>query len=302
MNNTTTISPILLIIFNRPEKTKYVFEAIKSVKPAILYIAADGPRTNKIGEKELCESTRKITELIDWPCRVERLYQEKNLGCKIGVSTAITWFFSHVEEGIILEDDCLPNFSFFTFCSTMLKRYRSDNLVMAVNGTNSLTKQELGEQISTFHFSRCLQIWGWATWKRAWIENKLEMEGLNLFKHVDFANTLFIRKKYIDFLIKHFKHIRDKKIDTWDAQWYYSILKNNGVVISPHVNMIENIGFDYDATHTTYGKPDTIPTEELPTLMVSPVEIVVDKVLDAKLMEKMYVKNIWQRIISRMRG
>jgi hypothetical protein len=295
-------TPILLIIFNRPETTARVFEAIRMRKPSFLYIAADGPRENKPGEKKLCESARKIVEAIDWPCEVKRLYQNKNLGCKIGVSTAISWFFNQVQEGIILEDDCLPNESFFAFCAQMLERYRFTDSVMAINGTSMLTHEELGNPIASYHFSRCLHVWGWATWERAWKKYDMEMKNLDQLLKNDFAQSLFLEKKSLIFWIRHFRHIRDKNIDTWDAQWHYSILKANGLIISPHSNMVENIGFGPDATHTFNINPHALLAERLEGAIVDPKLIQTDMKVDDILMKKIYMRNIWQKIISRIRS
>lgn len=295
-------TPVLFIIFNRPHETERVFDVIREIRPERLFIAADGPRMHKASEKNLCDEARRIVENIDWPCSIEKLYQHENLGCKLGVSTAINWFFEHVSEGIILEDDCLPNTSFFFFCEKMLEQYRHEEQVMAINGTCMLTPDELGENSLTYHFSRCLHVWGWATWRRSWKIYDLEMKDLNIFNRLPPASSLFSQKKYLNFWISHFKHIRDKKIDTWDAQWHYSILRHNGVIISPHINMIENIGFGINATHTFTKNPHIIPCKEMNNDIISPENIVVDTQLDSILMDKIYIRSIRQKILSRIGG
>ena len=159
-------TPILFITFNRPDTTKRVFEAIKKIKPKKLFISADGPRENKVGEKQKCLTVRSIFDNIDWDCEVKTLFQEKNLGCKIAATTAVTWFFQSVEEGIIIEDDCLPNKSFFLFCQKMLATYRKHEAIMHISGTNFQFGNKRGE--ASYYFSRCIHMWGWATWRRAW--------------------------------------------------------------------------------------------------------------------------------------
>ncbi len=168
-------TPVLFLIFNRPDTTTRVFEAIREARPSRLYVAADGPRADKEGEAQRCLETRKITEAVDWPCEVRRLYREENLGCKLAVSSAITWFFTHEEEGIILEDDCLPDQSFFPFCAAMLERYRDDGRIMMVLGTSLLPPG--GGPDADYLFTQYFLIWGWATWRRAWEKYDIEMDG-----------------------------------------------------------------------------------------------------------------------------
>ena len=159
-------APVLLIIFNRPDTTARVFEAIRAARPTELYIAADAPRENRSEDKRLCEEAKKITEKIDWPCEVHRLYQEKNLGCKRGPIASITWFFENVEAGIILEDDCVPHPSFFAFCSELLEKYADDKRIMHVSGNNFQFGKMRGD--ASYFFSEYTLSWGWATWRRAW--------------------------------------------------------------------------------------------------------------------------------------
>ena len=237
---------VLLIIFNRPDTTSKVFDAIRKYKPTKLFIAADGPRENKPGEKEKCEEARKITEKIDWPCKAKRLYREKNLGCKYAVSSAITWFFENVEEGIILEDDCLPNTSFFEFCEKMIEKYKEDNRIISVTGSNFL-KGRVRLQDSYF-FSRYVYSWGWATWKRAWKLYDVEMLDWRQYRKNSFL------KNYLgDFsLVLYWRYIFNtaKNVDTWDFQWTFTAFKYKMLTIVPSVNMVSNIGHDTNATHT----------------------------------------------------
>lgn len=252
--------PVLFIIFNRPETTKKVFAEIRKYKPAKLFVAADGPRENKAGEKERCEQARKITENIDWPCKVKRLYRKKNLGCKYAVSGAIDWFFENVEEGIILEDDCLPDSPFFTFCEKMLGMYRNDSKVMCISGDNFLPKSM--QKKSGYYFSKYVHIWGWATWRRAWKNYDVEMRDWLKIRN------LRLLSKYFDNFIEKvywftiFNAVYDKKIDTWDYQFVYHTWKNEGLSIIPNTNLISNIGFDKDALHT---KAINSPLSEMST-------------------------------------
>ena len=159
-------SPVLLLIFNRPDTTFRVFQQIRKAKPGKLYIAADGPRNGNTTDAELCKNARSITGKIDWDCKLETLFNDDNKGCKIAVSTAINWFLDHEEEGIILEDDCLPSDSFFYFCDAMLERYRFDYRISTITGSNLQAGKKWGT--ACYYFSQFSNIWGWATWKRFW--------------------------------------------------------------------------------------------------------------------------------------
>lgn len=240
--------PILFLIFNRPETTKRVFKAIREVRPSRLFIAADGPRKDRMGEKEKCEETREITEKIDWPCKVERLYRESNLGCRKAVSEAISWFFGNVEEGIILEDDCLPDPSFFNYCETLLKRYRGNSQVVHISGNNFQNGVHRGEKMASYYFSKYPHIWGWATWRRAW---KKYSFGIDLnskrFKKIEremnFWERIYWRSVFMS--------VKLGVLDTWDYQWVYTCWVNRGLAIVPNSNLVLNIGFDKSATHST---------------------------------------------------
>jgi len=237
-------TPILFLIFNRPECTTQTFDAIRKVKPKELYIAADGPREGKTGEKELCEKTKDVVKNIDWDCEVKTLFREKNLGCGLAVSGAITWFFENVDRGIILEDDCVPNESFFNFCQELLEKYKSDEQIMHISGTN-LQLSEVTD--ASYFFTYACYMWGWATWRRAWMKYDFQVKDYS--KKWDFNGfvTDKFEKKYWH---KLFDKVKRGKIDTWDYQWFYACWKNNGLSIMPSVNLVKNIGFGYTGTHT----------------------------------------------------
>ena len=155
---------VLFLVFNRPRYTRQVFECIRNAKPERLYVAADGPRSDRAEEESLCEEVRSIATNVDWPCNLKVLFQDTNLGCRLGVSNGINWFFEHEEEGIIIQDDILPSPGFFVFCETMLELYRNDERIMMITGTNY--HPVAGDK--DFFFSQYFSIWGWATWRRAW--------------------------------------------------------------------------------------------------------------------------------------
>jgi len=237
-------TPVLLLIFCRKEPAQKVFEQIRLAKPKKLYIAADGARTDRAGEAELCEQTRSIVNQVDWECEVKTLFRDTNLGCKKAVTSAIDWFFEHENEGIILEDDCVPNPSFFAFCSEMLEKYRNDTRIFQINGSNFQNGRKRGE--ASYYFSKFNHVWGWATWKRAWELMDIEMQSFPEFKAQNKIADIFENKYTQKLWIKHFSKIARGVDNIWDAQWTFSVFKNNGLCITPNANMITNIGFNVE--------------------------------------------------------
>jgi len=243
--NLTT--PILFLVFNRPDTTKQVFEEIRKAKPKELFIAADGPRNAE--EKKKTDEVKKIVSKIDWPCKVKTLFRDKNLGCKYAVSGAIDWFFENVECGVILEDDCLPSQSFFRFCQEMLIKYKEDEKIMHISGTNVEVISSLKE---SYFFSNTYNVWGWATWKRAWKKYDVEIKD---WEGIRFSKKFFKITEGYNFItrIKSWRLYQltySKKINTWDYQWDLCLKENLGLSIIPKKNSITNLGFD-DGTHTT---------------------------------------------------
>lgn len=231
---------VLFMIFNRPDTTKQVFEAIRKAKPPRLYVAADGPRADKAGEGEKCEKTRQIAMQVDWDCEVKTLFRDKNLGCKYAVSGAIDWFFENEEEGIILEDDCLPSQSFFWFCEVLLEKYQNDLRVWHIAGYNHYPERI---KKSSYFFTRMPSIWGWATWKDRW-------KSYNISIPEEQKMLRFLENQSMN---RHWQKIfgRIELVDTWDFQWGHCVLVNNGLSVRPSVNLIRNIGFGDGATHTS---------------------------------------------------
>jgi hypothetical protein len=242
-------TPILFLIFNRPVTTKIVFKQIKEVKPKYLYIAADGPRENRLEEVILCQQTRDLIMYdIDWDCEVKTFFRGHNLGCGLAVSDAIAWFFENVEMGIILEDDCLPDISFFFFCDELLNRYKHNEKIVSICGTNILPNFF---DIHSYIFSLYGGNWGWAAWRRSWELFDYKMDSWKniknqkiIRKNIQSKNEYLGIKKMFDLMIS------EKRLDTWDIQWFYSRLLNNKLSIVPTKNLVKNIGFGSFATHT----------------------------------------------------
>jgi hypothetical protein len=236
-----------MLIFNRPETTARVFEAVRAAKPPKLLLVADGPRVGKIGEKEKCRAARSIVQHVDWPCTVLTSFSDENLGCKLRISTGLDWVFSQVDEAIILEDDCLPHPSFFRFCEEMLARYRDDERVMMIAGTNYLIDKLLIKE--SYCFSRYYSIWGWASWKRAWSKYDINMSEWETLRSQDQLKSLYSEKFMCNYISKMFDSAFENRINTWDIQWFYSCLINNGLCIVPRVNLVSNIGIE--GTHSS---------------------------------------------------
>lgn len=250
---TTTTIPVVFIIFNRPDTTRQVFEAIRAAKPRKLLVIADGPRANRPGEAEKCLETRGIIDGVDWDCDIQRNFSETNMGCRLRVSTGITWAFELVDKAIILEDDCIPSASFFRYCADLLDRYEADERVMMISGDNHLFGQT--RTADSYYFSRYPHVWGWATWKRAWQKYDLNMANWPEIKDRRLFDQYLPTTSERDHWESAFQNVYDGQIDTWDYQWVYSIWANSGLSVSPARNLVRNIGFHAEATHT---KGDTV--------------------------------------------
>ncbi|KKQ71371.1 MAG: Nucleotide-diphospho-sugar transferase domain-containing protein [Candidatus Shapirobacteria bacterium GW2011_GWE1_38_92] len=254
-------TPILFLIFNRPETERLVFEKIREIKPKKLYIAADGPRNGRKDDIEKCRLAREIVEKgVDWECEVHKLFRDKNLGCKMGVSGAIDWFFENVDEGIILEDDCLPDFSFFEYCRVLLKKYKNDERVGLITGGNFYKGNVFG--LTSYSFSKYPTVWGWASWKRVWKNYDVDIKNFSENNENRWLKNIFKSKVSFKNWSNVFQMVHDNKIDTWDYQLTYSCWKNDFLTIFPKVNLVKNIGFGQHSTHTskivkqTYGNID----------------------------------------------
>lgn len=250
--------PIAFFVFNRPEVTQAVFERIALAKPPVLLLIADGPRSHVANEAEKCARVRQIISSIDWPCEIHKNFSEQNLGCKRRLSSGLDWVFSTVEEAIVLEDDCLPEPSFFRFCEEMLDRYRDDERVMMVSGDCFLPPDfPFGGKKGgySYYFSRNPHIWGWASWRRAWEKYDLEMKLWPELKSIGFLNDLLPDEKSVKYWTNTFDAVYSGKVNTWDFQWHFAQWVNHGFSIAPAQNLITNIGFGVDATHTTQDAP-----------------------------------------------
>ncbi len=248
MNDTNFDTPILFLIFNRPDCTQQVFERIRSIQPKRLFVAADGPRADRIGEAELCREAREVIDRIDWDCEVKTLLRDSNLGCKRAVSTAINWFLENVEEGIILEDDCFPDPTFFKYCKELLLKYRYDQRITMISGDN--WQYDLNPTNYSYYFSRATHNNGWATWRRAWQYYDINISHWPEIRDEGWLYSFCNDKKKVEFWTGFLNQVYQGKIDAWSYQWSFACYLQGGLNIVPNVNLISNIGFGPTATHT----------------------------------------------------
>lgn len=243
-------TPLLLIAWRRPHTLRQVIEAIRPVAPTHLYVACDGPNPERPGENDKVAATRRVIEdAIDWPCHLEKLYSDVNQGCRLGVSRAITWFFENVEEGIILEDDCVPLPDFFPFCSTLLERYRHDCRVASIGGHNPVTT--ISRSTDTV-FSRYFECWGWATWRRAWKMYDNDMKILELGNKPSRMNSLFSTYEEVDhWTRKAHQLIKTDSPSSWAYRFQLCSQAYNTVHAISLKSLIVNVGFNLDGTNCT---------------------------------------------------
>jgi len=242
-------TPVALIVFNRPDCTVEVLKALRLAKPNHLMVVADGPRTMVSTDAQKCGEVRALIDsMVDWDCRLDKCYSDINLGCKRRPETGIDWVFNQVDRAIILEDDCLPDQSFFTYCESLLQKYKDDERVMMISGYSFF---ETIDAPQSYYYSFLASTWGWATWRRAWLLNDPFMSNWAAIKDSQLIEKLFPHPVHTKYWYDVFAKIQDGSLpDAWDYQWQLSCWMNNGYRIFPHTNLVRNIGHGPDATHT----------------------------------------------------
>lgn len=286
MNNIVYENPILVLAFNRPSKTKALLNQLRYIKPKNLYVALDGPRKNIEDDMINCSAVLAAFEAIDWDCSIKFLKRSENLGCSKAVVSALNWFFEYVDYGIIFEDDCIPDLSFFPFCDELLDRYLHNSQIMMISGTNLGVATGEG----SYYFSKYGQIYGWATWKRAWkkYEKNIVENGID-DKFTSHAEMKFWKRNF-------------KKI-LWDVQWaIYSIWKNNGLAVLPNINLVKNIGFDGEGAHykDASNVKANIKTERMNFPLIHPKKININENIDQIIFKSKYYKSIYARVLEKL--
>lgn len=293
--------PLLFLVFNRPAVTRRVFEVIRTLRPTRLFVAADGPRPDRPGEDALVEETRRIALAVDWPCEVRTLLRDENLGCGRAVSGALGWFFEQVEEGIVLEDDCIPHPDFFPYCATLLERYRHEPRIASIAGTHFLP--DVLPHRQSHYVSKYFQMWGWASWRRAW-------------RHYDFPLTSLTEEEWCRVLAERhpvameagywreiLHGIKAGDIDTWDFQFFFSCWREGANHVMPGRNLVSNIGYGPDATHTNFSSlmanlpvhPLTVGPEPVP---LEPLAVVDNLIFYLRFLESLTQTWWFEQVLS----
>lgn len=288
-------TPILLVAWRRPDKVAKVISSLRVIKPQNIYVACDGPIQNNPEELDKVLKTRLVIDReIDWDYKsLKKLLSDNNKGCKEGVVSALNWFFENEEEGIIIEDDCLPHPDFFEFAKIMLEKYRNDKRIWCISGNNFQKNQIRGD--GSYYFSIYPHVWGWATWKRCWKEYDIDMKTWPRFKKEKLLDSIFSRKMEANYWEKLFDNMYyHGKPDTWDYQWLYVCLKNNALSVIPNTNLVENIGYGNDATHTTSDtiSPAKLKNHELYSSKIFPLKVPSD-ILSSKIADEFSSLNIF---------
>ena len=292
-------TPVAFIIFNRPDTTERVFAEIARAKPPKLLVVADGPRATRQGEAEKCAATRAIVDRVDWNCEVLTNYSEVNLGCKNRVASGLDWVFEQVPEAIILEDDCLPHPTFFRYCEELLGRYRDDERIGQIGGVNFQFGR--GRTDDSYYFSRYNHIWGWASWRRAWKNYDVSLTLWPLVREREALLDILGTQRQVKHWATIFQLCYDSKIDTWDYQWTFANMINHSLTILPNVNLISNIGFGENATHTTEDSQlANMAVVKMQFPLVHPAYVIRDARADL-ITDKLHDISLAEKILGKLR-
>ena len=303
-------TPVALIIFNRAEATAHTAEVIAQARPPKVFVFADGPRANHPEDAEKCAATRAVIDRLSWPCEVVKRYSDANLGCGVGPTTGLNWVFEQTDRAIILEDDCVAHPSFFGYCDELLEKFRDDERVMQIAGSNFQCGHQRGEY--SYFFSKFKICWGWATWRRAW-------------RHMDMSVKLWPRLRESTWLLEltgdsrvaqHWAEQFERAyqacgiVDYWDYQWLFATWVQNGLCVMPNVNMISNIGFNEEATHTTWTESRwaRLPLQQMMFPLLHPPFVMRDREADEYFIQQVVAAELaaketfLQRVQKKVRG
>jgi hypothetical protein len=294
-------TPVVFLIFNRPDTTQQVFEAIRQAQPSKLLVVADGPRRDREEEAEKCQATRDIIKTVDWDCEVMTNYSEVNLGCRRRISSGLDWVFETVDEAIILEDDCIPDPTFFQFCQELLKTYRYDNRVMHIAGNNfGIVGSNPHE---SYRFSRLTPIWGWATWRRAWQYFDVDMKLWPQVQASGLLGNIFQDPEELEGRVKSWTSVHAGNVDAWSFQWHFACLRQGNYSIVPNRNMVSNVGFRSDAVHTVSSTSPfaSLAVEACEFPLVHPQVWIADRASDLRYFKTMHDLNFLGKLKKRVK-
>jgi hypothetical protein len=280
-------TPVAYFVFRRPHHTRESFAAIRAYRPAQLFIIADGPRSLYAEDIDLCKEVRTIVAEVDWPCEVYKNFAEINLGCGKRVSSGLDWVFSEVDRCIILEDDCVASSDFFVFCEELLERYDKNETIWVVSGNSYQAQHRRGDY--SYFFSKYPELWGWATWRRAWTNYKFDLSFLEEWLTSDRWSKCFPVPSEKAYWLNCFENVLSGNVDTWDYQWVGCVLYGGGLSATPNANLVKNIGFDNLATHTLDASQDMFAGHEITSLgkLTHPPLVEADKAADTYYREKL---------------
>jgi len=291
-------TPVALVIFRRPALTERVLGVLSTIRPRKLLVIADGPRADRPEEAELCAATRAVIDRVDWDCEVLKNYSDVNLGCGRRPATGFDWVFEQVEEAIILEDDCIPEQSFFLFCEMLLARYREDERVMHIGGSTYRTKEVSVPH--SYYFSRFSGCWGWASWRRAW---KLYDFSLSLWPAMQSSGWL---KAHLNNEVAYaywagkFQAAYERRpgLTYWDYQWEFACWANSGLAIVPRQNLISNVGHGEDATHTFHNPLLDAPRQPMTFPLLHPPSVLANWRVDREFLQEVILPSISPKPVS----
>lgn len=283
-------APVVIFIYKRQANLGSLLTTMRSFKPTKLYLISDGPKGLE-EEKAVIETRELLESLINWTCEIKKNYSDINLGLKERFCTGIDWVFSQEERAIFIEDDCLPDPTFFKFCDDLLEKYKDDERIFSISGNNFLFGQ--GKSRESYYFSKYPHIWGWATWKRSWDKYDSEISDWQARRQ-----TNWLREVTGGFIISKFwKYIFDRlsagKINTWDYQLTYTSFKNRGLNIIPSVNLVTNVGYGQDSTNIkSKNKTIAVSAEQIQFPLVHPVEFKVNGANDRQIENLVYLHTL----------
>ncbi len=291
--------PIILLIYRRPAEIMQVREALRLAQPNRLIIVADGPRANRAGDPEAVAAARAAAEAVDWPCEITRIYADSNMGLRKRVESGITAAFQVVERAIILEDDCLPDPSFFPFCAELLERYADDPRVMAISGDDF---QGGRPAPASYRFSRYPHCWGWATWRRAWQHYDGPMTDWPTLRDSPWLEQYLESKRAARHWRQLFNQVYAGHINSWAYRWTYSCWRRGGLTALPTRNLVSNIGFGAEGTHTTAAHNPFAAMQSYPTAfpLRHPPHVSRDARADAYTQATLYNPGLARRIVWRI--
>ncbi len=293
-------TPVAIFGFNRPSLINQVFERVREVKPQQLFLILDGPRVNTPDDLTKCNMVKEILSRVDWPCETLRNYSKTNMGCRRRISSGISWVFEHSEEAIILEDDCVPDLTFFKFCAELLARYRNDSRVGMIAGHIEHFDPPRVNGCSYYvdHFTT---IWGWATWRRAWAKYDAELTNWPLAKEQDILMRVLKKQRYVKSWTRMIDRVCEGKTDTWDTAWAFTLFYENWLCVHPKQNLVTNIGCGSDSTHTinVTSQWANQPTVPMDFPLVHPAHLIPDLWSEKRVQETLYSPSITKRIMSR---